>query len=169
MTRTRSLSVALLLTLLALLLATPAAVVTADSPKILDFDTLVGVPDALTGTQASIRGVNGGGIAWTLASAKGKLTTAGHVDVRVTGLVLAGGANSGSNPIGSFRAIVSCLTADGSTVNLTTDAFPATTGPASEGGGNARITTDVELPDPCIAPIVFVTSPGGSWFAVTGG
>jgi hypothetical protein len=27
----------------------------------------------------------------------------------------------------------------------------------------------LELPSPCLAPIVFVTSPGGAWFAVTGG
>ncbi len=27
---------------------------------------------------------------------------------------------------------------------------------------------DVELPTPCVAPIVFVTSPDGSWFSATG-
>jgi len=26
----------------------------------------------------------------------------------------------------------------------------------------------LELPQPCIAPIVFVTSPGGAWFSITG-
>jgi hypothetical protein len=26
----------------------------------------------------------------------------------------------------------------------------------------------VDLPSPCIAPIVFVTSPNGAWFAATG-
>jgi hypothetical protein len=50
-----------------------------------------------------------------------------------------------------------------------TDPFPATTGPASTGGGNAKIEADLALADPCIAPIVFVTSAGGSWFASTGG
>lgn len=48
-----------------------------------------------------------------------------------------------------------------------TDAFPATQGFASEGGGNAKIEADLALPQPCLAPIIFVTSPGGAWFAVT--
>jgi hypothetical protein len=34
--------------------------------------------------------------------------------------------------------------------------------------GDARIEARLVLPNPCIAPIVFVTSPTGSWFAVTG-
>ncbi len=43
------------------------------------------------------------------------------------------------------------------------------TGPASAGGRNARIEATLALPTPCLAPIVLVTSVGGSWFAVTGG
>ena len=34
--------------------------------------------------------------------------------------------------------------------------------------GDAKIDAKVALPSPCFAPIVFVTSGGGSWFAVTG-
>jgi hypothetical protein len=34
---------------------------TAKEPKILEFDTMVGLPQAFTGTQNPIRGVNGGG------------------------------------------------------------------------------------------------------------
>ena len=34
--------------------------------------------------------------------------------------------------------------------------------------GNAEIDAKVALPSPCFAPIVFVTSGGGNWFAVTG-
>jgi len=49
-----------------------------------------------------------------------------------------------------------------------TGLFPATTGAAAEGGGNADIEADLVLPQPCIAPIVFVTSPTGAWFATTG-
>ena len=33
---------------------------------------------------------------------------------------------------------------------------------------DALIDEVLDLPDPCIAPIVFVTSPTGAWFAVTG-
>ena len=73
----------------------------------------------------------------------------------------------GTNPVPQFRAIVSCLTPDDAgtgvqTVNLTTAPVPASP------EGNAQIRARVELPDPCIAPIVFVTSPTGAWFAATG-
>jgi hypothetical protein len=47
---------------------------------------------------------------------------------------------------------------DGTFANIPTDPFPATTGPATSGGGNAEIDAVVTLPSPCIAPIVFVTS-----------
>jgi hypothetical protein len=72
------------------------------------------------------------------------------------------------NPIPAFKGLVSCVTSDGTFDNILTDAFTATTGAASAGGGNADIEADVTLPSPCIAPIVFVTSSGGSWFAATG-
>ncbi len=138
------------------------ATVSAKEPKILEFDTMVGIPQAFTGTQNPIRGINGGGLPWTLTSASGELKASGRLEVKVRGLVLAAGPNAGTNPIPSFRAIVSCLASDGSIVNLTTDPFPATT------TGNAKIEATVDLPHPCIAPIVFVTSPGSAWFAATG-
>jgi hypothetical protein len=51
-------------------------------------------------------------------------------------------------------------------VNLVTDPVPATS------AGEATIKATLELPSPCIAPIVFVTSgtgnPPGAWFATTG-
>ena len=141
---------------------------TAKEPKILEFDTMVGIPPAFTGIQNPIRGINGGGIPWAISSGSGELKTNGKLEISVQGLVLAAGPNAGSNPIANFRAIVSCLTSDGSAVNVTTGLFPATTGPASAGGGNAKIEATLTLPQPCIAPIVFVTSPTGAWFAATG-
>jgi len=142
----------------------------AKEPKILEFDTMVGVPAGLTGAQSQpvLRGISGGGIPWTLTSAHGELKASGQLEIEVRGLVLAAGTNSGSNPSAVFRALVSCVKSDGSVQNILTDAFPATTGPASSGGGNAKIETTVSLPQPCIAPIIFVTSNGGSWFAATG-
>jgi hypothetical protein len=44
-----------------------------------------------------------------------------------------------------------------------TDPFPATP------DGDATIEATVDLPEPCIAPVVFVTSPTNAWFAATGG
>ena len=147
--------------------ASPAA---AKEPKILEFDTMVGTTAGLTGAQSQVplRGINGGGLPWMLTSAHGELTTSGKLEIEVQGLVLAAGTNTGSNPSAVFRGLVSCLRSDGSVQNILTDPFPATTGPASSGGGNAKIEAIVALPQPCIAPIIFVTNAGGSWFAVTG-
>ena len=120
--------------------------------------------------------MSGGGLPWVIDSGEGELRVNGDIRVEVEGLVLdpndaaviARGL-AGNNPAGAFRAIVSCLSVDMDgapiTVNRMTDAFPATTG---VGGGDAEIVDNVDLPDPCIAPIVFVTNPGGSWFAATG-
>jgi hypothetical protein len=46
--------------------------------------------------------------------------------------------------------------------NVTTGQFPASM------RGNADIRARVTLPQPCVAPIVFVASPTGAWFAATG-
>jgi hypothetical protein len=166
----RTLSLTLVMALAALLLLVQSSFVSArGGPKILEFDTMVGVPQAFTGATNAIRGVPGGGIPWTLSSAKGELSTSGHLEIKVRGLVLAAGANAGTNPINAFRGIVSCLDANAAIVNVQTGTFPATTGAATAGGGNADIEATLVLPDPCIAPIVFVTSGGGSWFASTGG
>ena len=66
----------------------------------------------------------------------------------------------------NFRAIVSCRIVNQAGnpdfVTLTTGLFPATS------TGDSEIEEDLNLPAQCLAPIVFVTSPTGSWFAVTG-
>ncbi len=151
----------------------------AEVQSLVQFDTMTGVPRPYTGATNAIRGVPGGGFPWVLSSARGELGIDGHLEIKVKGLVIdpndtaaiqAGVA--GQNPLGSFAAVVSCLSKDlsggASTVNLMTQTFPATTGPASSGGGNATIEAWVQLPKPCIAPILFVTSPTGAWFAATG-
>jgi hypothetical protein len=138
--------------------------------RILSFDTMTGVVRPFTGAANPVRDVPGGGIPWVLTSARGELGADGAIEVRVRGLVLAEGPNAGTNPIPQFKAIVSCLTpgrdAAGNlvvaTVNRSTNTFPATT------TGDSRIEDVVSLPTPCVAPIVFVTSPTGAWFAATG-
>ena len=158
------------LLLVSTLFAGSVSTATAKGPKILKFDAMVGVPAGLTGAQSQVplRGINGGGIAWTIGEASGELRANGHLEITVQGLVLAAGANAGSNPSAVFRGLVSCVRSDGSFQNILTDPFPATTGPASSGGGNAKIEANLILPQPCIAPIIFVTSAGGNWFAATG-
>lgn len=145
----------------------------AETAKILDFDTMVGVPRPYTGSVNAIRGVPGGGLPWVVGSANGKLRADGRLEVTVRGLVfdpndpstIAAGV-AGRNTVPNFKAIVSCLSTDAAgvptTVNASTGLFPA------DATGDSTIVDTVSLPEPCIAPIVFVTSPTGSWFASTG-
>jgi hypothetical protein len=134
----------------------------AGPATVLKADTLVGVSGPYVGASNPIRGINGGGLPWSIAEGKAVLGADGSLVVKVEGLVLTA---TGANPIPSFRAAVSCETiVDGAAVreNVSTGLFPATT------TGDSKIEDTVALPAPCFAPIVFVTSPGGSWFAVTG-
>jgi hypothetical protein len=164
----RFFSTAAALTVVAVLGVAFAGAAGAKTNRVLAFDVMTPVVAPYTGSTNAIRGVNGGGVPWELHSGRGWLTAGGSLKVEVEGLVLA---SSHSNPIGSFKAIVSCQTiVDGAAqvVNVATGTFTATTGLASAGGGNADIEAQVSLPQPCIAPIIFVTSGGGSWFAATG-
>lgn len=160
----------------ALLLAHfPGAASAKDSPKLLEFDTMIGVPRPYTGSTNAIRGISGGGLPWVIGSANGELNADGKLEVTVKGLVFdpndtdvinRGLANQ--NTVAQFRAIVSCLSTSGgaTTVNVSTDLFPATTG---LNAGDAKIEAQLSLPSPCIAPVIFVTNPAGAWFAATGG
>ncbi|HEX5468885.1 MAG TPA: hypothetical protein VFW80_07540 [Gaiellaceae bacterium] len=140
-----------------------AAISSGDGRSVLKFDTMTPVVSPYTGSTNPIRGVNGGGIPWVIDSAHGKLNADGRLRVEVDGLVLA---TTGVNPSPTFEAIVSCMSVDTagqpSTVNVSTNPLPATP------TGDAKIDATVSLPSPCIAPIVFVASGGGSWFAATG-
>jgi hypothetical protein len=68
----------------------PAA---AKTVNLLEFSSMVGVPQTLTGaqSQAALRGINGGGLPWMVGSAKGELSTSGRLEVSVQGLVFATG------------------------------------------------------------------------------
>ncbi len=99
--------------------------------------------------------------------------------MKVTGLVIdpndptaITNGVAGRNPAVQFKAIVSCQTLDASgaavVVNVSSPPVNATVGLASAGGGNAKFETNLDLPKPCIAPLIFVTSATGSWFATIG-
>ena len=141
---------------------------------ILEFDTMVGVDGPFRGSLYPIRGVPGGGAPWVLDAARGSLTDDGSLDIMVIGLIIPvrpGFEDRGFNPAPFFRAIVSCMTVDqfGAVVidNIMTD--PEDTEMIGDPrNGDARIRAKLMLPNPCLAPIIFVTSPTGSWFAVTG-
>ncbi len=146
---------------------------TARETKIMEFSTMVGVPRPYTGALNAIRGVPGGGLPWVVRAAEGELKANGKLEIKVMGLVLdpndptvISRGLAGINPSANFKAVVSCLSKDASgaatTVNVSTGLFPA------DAAGNAEIEEMLSLPMPCIAPIIFVTSPTGSWFAATG-
>jgi hypothetical protein len=154
--------------LVPVLVSTSAA--SADPGTILKFDVMAPVTGPYVGTGNPIRMVPGGGLPWMITAGTGSLTRDGRVQIHVRGLVLADSpavpANlRGTNPVPDFEAIVSCQSISGgmaTVTNVTTGQFPASM------RGNADIRARVTLPRPCIAPVVFVASPTGAWFAATG-
>lgn len=143
---------------------------------ILSFTTMFGVDGGFV-KHNPIRGVQGDELPWELTSASGSLNTDGHLVLTIRGLVFANDPSvppelRGINDETEFRALVSCLTSEGKgkggrgkvqTVNIKTGGFPAT--PA----GDSDIDTTINLPDQCVAPIIFVLAGSEDlWFAVNG-
>src|SRR4051794_30182272 len=128
-------------------LAVQTTAASDNDATVLRFKTMTGVVEPFVGTANPVRGLNGGGLPWVLDRAEGRLRSDGRIDVRVEGLVLARRAPvradlQGTNPVPQFRAIVSCLTPDGtavSTVNVATALVPASP------DGDARIRDRVAL------------------------
>jgi len=152
----------------------PTSSASADDSKVLEFNSMTGVTQPFTRNNGNaIRGIDGGGLPWVIDFGSGKLKPNGSLNVQVKGLVfdpndpgaIAAGV-AGRNTVPFFKAIVSCLSVDTegkvATVNVSTQNFPA------DEAGNAHIKETLALPDPCIAPVIFVTSPTGLWFASTG-
>jgi hypothetical protein len=156
---------------LAAALVLPALVLGGgDGRKVADAKVLAPVDIPYTGAANAIRGLAGGGLPWEIGSGTADLRADGRLHVEVEGLVLARRApvppaNQGVNPIAQFKAIVSCQT---TVAGVATVANVSTPLVDASRDGNAEIDTEIALPAPCYAPIVFVTSPGGAWFAVTG-
>ena len=138
---------------------------------LLAFDTMYGVDGPFVGETNAIRNVVGDELPWEIGVGKGSLKTNGHLKIKVRGLVFKDedsvpADKRGINDEAEFRALVSCLTEEGTAVatsNVMTTGFPATT------SGNADIDATLVLPNPCVAPIVFVLSGSeDKWFSVTG-
>jgi len=141
----------------------------AGGGRSVETNSMVGVPTTLTGTKAPIRGINGGGLAWSIGRSSAEVSASGKVEVSFQNLVFAAGPNIGINPLASMRVVVSCLDATGAAVNVATDPFAVTTNTPLDPGGDGMIEARLALPTPCLAPIVFVTNAGGNlWFAVDG-
>lgn len=138
---------------------------------VLEFDTMTGVSGPFLGSANPIRDLNGGGAPWVLNRGRGELRSDGDLRVEVEGLIIPASAGQGLNPAPFFRAAVSCLSVDDAGLQVFHTVFTENGSEVMKGdptNGDARIEARLDLPNPCIAPIVFVTSPTGSWFATTG-
>lgn len=132
---------------------------------IMAFGTMYGVDGPFINPANAIRNIPGDEAAWKLDSASGFLSKDGHLRIHVRGLIFGDGS---PNDEATFRGAVSCLTEDeaaGTTpvANVFTEGFPAT--PA----GDSEIDAQVTLPNPCVAPVIFVLAGSeDKWFSVTG-
>ena len=130
-----------------------ASTATAGNPQLLA-STMASIP---TGGLV-INDVVGGGVPWAIDHGTAALASDGHLFVNVSGLVVAA---THVNPVQTGRAIVTCA----GHPPISTAAVPFSS------SGNATVFTRVDLPSPCLAPVVFfagVTAAGDRWFAVTG-
>jgi hypothetical protein len=100
------------------------------------------------------RALKAGGLPWSIQVGAGEVSRNGVVEITVKGLVLAAGQATGTNPIGTFAATVSCVTASG-IVNVQTKGFPATTAGDTK-INTARMEDRLSLPSDCTQPEVFV-------------
>lgn len=168
---TRRLAVLAAVPLAAAAVVIPSVADSADgsSATIASWDVMSGLTASFTGTAHPIRGVSGGGLPWDVSSGKGVLRGDGLLKVNVKGVVLARRdpvpANlQGTNPVPQFRGAVNCLTEASPDTGETVMTAPVPASPQ----GNAQIKERLALPQGCVAPVVFVTSPTGAWFAISG-
>jgi hypothetical protein len=136
---------------------------------LLSFSTMFGVDGAYVEEANAIRGVAGDELPWEVeGSATGRLTETGRLVITVRGLVFKSAPPVprelwGKNDEAEFRALVSCLDDTASVVNVVTAGFPATR------VGDSDIDAQLQLPETCVAPLVFVLSGSeDKWFSVTG-
>ena len=146
------------LSALSVVAAGSATVLAHDDHRFLQFSSMTPVTGAAVGA-VNDRGLAGGGKAWAITSGSGSVSRDGHVMVSVTGLVIPELGNV--NPLTKFKAIVSCVTKHHVIVNVSTGVFDANS------AGDSTINDTVALPRHCGHPIVFVTSAGGAWFAMS--
>jgi hypothetical protein len=140
--------------------------------RVLSFTSMYAVDGPFLGETNAIQGVDGDELPWVVESARGRLTSDGKLQIDVQGLVFSDDPKvppelQGINDEAEFRGLVSCLTEDDQgkvvQVHVLTEGFPATV------SGDCQINGHVDLPDPCIAPTVFVLAGSeDKWFAVTG-
>ena len=154
-----------------LVIATGAEAKKDRNRVVMDFATMYGVDEAFVGANP-IRDLVGDELPWEIVGGvHGRLTNRGHLRIHVRGLVFTHDPEvlpekQGTNDEDQFRPVVSCLVEQGGQVvtqNVTTRGFAATP------SGDSDIDAQIQLPEECVAPIVFIiASSEEKWFAVTG-
>jgi hypothetical protein len=140
--------------------------------KILEFDSMYAVDGPFTSPANKINGVRGDDLPWELESAQGVLLSDGHIEVRVRGLVFAHDDEvpahlQGKNDERTFRVLLSCITEDGEHKTEQAEVFSRDFEASDD--GDAVLDGEIELPNPCVAPVLFIMSgKEDRWFAVTG-
>ena len=137
---------------------------------LLSFNSMFGVDAPFLGHANPVRGFDGDTDPWIVRNATGTLDTSGNLAVLIKGLVFTDNSDPtliGKNDEDEFKAVVSCMTVgeDGTTV---TESSVTTPGFHTNSSGNAVIRAEVELPDPCLEPVVLIIGDEGEWLAVTG-
>ena len=138
---------------------------------LLAFRSMYGVDGPFVGDANPIGGIPGDELPWEIGRVRGHLDTNGSLFLLVRGLVFKDDPSvpeelRGKNDETEFRAAVACMTEDGDQVvprTVVTDGFPANE------QGDSLIITHVDLPNPCVAPVVLVLAGSeDKWFAATG-
>lgn len=163
-------TLALVLAMAALPRSGTAASKRGPTRTLLAFNSMFGVDAPFLGNTNPVRGFDGDTEPWSIRNGTGTLDTSGNLAVLIKGLVFSDNSDPsliGKNDEDEFSAVVSCMTVgeDGTTV---TQASVTTPGFHASSSGNAVIRAQVELPDPCLEPVVLIIGGEGEWLAVTG-
>ena len=137
---------------------------------LLAFNSMFGVDAPFLGGTNPIRGFNGDTEPWIVRNAIGALDTNGTLSILIKGLVFSDNPDPsliGKNDEDEFSAVVSCMTLEEDGVTVT-ESSVTTPGFVANPSGNATIRADVELPEPCLEPVVLIIGGEGEWLAVTG-
>ena len=143
------------------------------SAALVAFQSMYGVDGPFLGPDHAIDGIAGDDLPWEIEGfAHGRLDVRGRLVLIVRGLVFKDDPSvppelRGKNDEAEFRAAVGCLTEIGE--EDVEERVVVSNGFAADEDGNSIIVTTLELPDPCVAPHVFVLAGAeDKWFAVTG-
>lgn len=107
-----------------------------------------------------VRGVNPGGLPWTIAGLRADVDVDGRIEVRGRGLLLAGGNGVGTTGNQRVFATLICEAAAPFVERST-----SSTVPLAPNGDFLIDDTLSPVPDECPSPVLLIRNAGGAWFA----